>query len=315
MEEIIGHEKVLEFFTKVMANNQLSHAYCFVGQNGVGKKRVAEWLAAKILGVTEEKLKATPDYILVERLFDEKEGKTKKDIIVEQIRDLRGILARSAFLGGNKVALIDQAELLNKEGANAFLKNLEEPTAKTTIFLLTDNEKELPETIRSRCQIIYFYPVPREKILAALLKKGVEKTRAEELSRLSRGLPGLALNWLNQPEEWEVYQKETNRFLSLLGKSFYLKLQAVEDLFGDKTDHVATREKLQIILSNWQLLVRDIFLKDNGLEIYSLQKVVEKKINSQELLEIEEKIFLARDWLEKNIHPRLLVEQILLELP
>lgn len=315
MEDIIGHDKILEFFAKVIENGNLSHAYCFVGPRQTGKKKVAEWVASKLLKVETEKLKISPDYALVEQMFDEKTEKTKKDITVEQLRELRSNLGRHAFLGGYKVAIIDEAEKMNTEAGNALLKTLEEPSGKTIIILLTDNEKQLPETIQSRCQMIYFHPVAGELITSGLKSLGAGAEQAEEFAKECRGLPGLAISWFQDPETRENYQKEVERFESLLQKSFYEKLQTVDELFGDKTDSVAARENLQDVLNIWQLLIRDIFLQKAGLSKFATHLVDTFNLNGEQLLKIEKKIQSAIELLDKNVHPRLLVEQILLELP
>lgn len=315
MNAIIGHRQILEFFDKVIKNGNLSHAYCFVGPEKVGKRTVAEYLASRIFQVDFSKLKILPDYVVVEQLFDDKTGKTKKDISVEQMRQLREGLSRHTFLGDYKIALVDQADKMNIEAANALLKTLEEPTKKTIIFLLTDDEERLPRTILSRCQRIYFYPVDRWLIAEELKNREVNEEKAEKLARWSRGLPGLAISWSQDPEEWEKYQQEVKRFVSLLKRNFFEKNKIVEDLFGDKTDHIATRENLQHTLNLWQLLVRDIFFNAVDEKNYNIHQIEEVGLPIDKIVKLEDKMREARDLLDKNIHPRLLIEQILLELP
>jgi len=315
MEEVIGHQNVLDFFAKVMKNGSLSHAYCFVGPEMVGKKTVAKHIASELLKVEPEKLTTATDFILVERLFDEKTEKTKKDINVEQIRELREVLARHAFLGGYQVAIIDEANRLNSEAANALLKTLEEPRPKTIIFLLTDDENKLPTTILSRCQKIYFSVVSKEKIFSALQKKTLEKNIAEELAVLSHGLPGQAITWLENPESLLEYKKEIERFLALFQKNFHEKNKLIEDLFKDKTDSVGNRDDLQKILSLWQLILRDGYLLQNDLSAYVVQQLKSLNLNNEELLAVSNKIDSAKELLNKNVHPRLLMEQILLNIP
>ena len=84
MSDIIGHEKILQFFDSVIANDNLSHAYCFVGPRSVGKKAVAKNLASRILNIDKDKLYTSPDFSFVERSINEKTGKTRKDITIDQ---------------------------------------------------------------------------------------------------------------------------------------------------------------------------------------------------------------------------------------
>ena len=182
MNEIIGHDKILNFFDRVMENGNLSHAYLFVGPDQVGKKTVAQEMGSKILKVSRDKLKTSPDYSFTTQLFDEKTGKTKKNIIIAQMRELRENLARRSYMGGYKIAIIDSADKMNIEAANALLKTLEEPSEKTILFLITDNDVALPATIRSRCQIIHFSLIPEE------LLKSIASD--EENINLSQGRSG-----------------------------------------------------------------------------------------------------------------------------
>lgn len=313
MEDIIGHEKILDFFNKIIENNNLSHAYCFVGPEKIGRKTVAMQVAGKLLGVEVEKLKMHSDFCVVETLFDEKAEKTKKDISVSQIRDLRENLARSSYSGGYKIAIVDEAEKMNSEAANALLKTLEEPKNKTVLFILVRDESLLPATIYSRCQTIYFQPVKKELIMKSLLAKGLAAEEAEEMARLSFGLPGRALGWLKEKEDFTNYKQEVDRFLKILGKNFYEKIKQVEDLFGDKTDHIAAREKLVSVLNIWQVLLRDGFLAELAPELQIHQQP--KKIDKNLLVELYSSLEQAKKLLQQNIHPRLLIENILLNLP
>lgn len=301
MTGIVGHSQILAFFDKILANGNLSHAYCFVGPSGVGKRAVAEFVAGKLFGVSSDKLKTQSDYTVVGRLFDEKTEKTKKDIIVDQMRDLRVILSRRSQVGGWKVAVVEDAEKMNLEAANALLKTLEEPKEKTVLFLLTEDEKQLPETIVSRCQLIYFHPVQKNELKKLALEKGLEESRADEMAENANGLPGQIIRWLNNDEEYRTYLSEVKRFQSLFKAPFFEKIKKVEELFGDKTDHIAARENLQNILNIWLAIVRESF-KNN---LWSPNRV----------LGVEKSIQDARKMLDQNIHPRLLIENILLLLP
>ena len=295
MNEIIGHNKILNFFDKVIENGNLSHAYLFVGPDQVGKKTTACEIGAKLLKTTREKLNNSPDYSFTTQLFDEKTGKTKKNIVIAQMRELREQLARRSYVGGYKIAIIDGADKMNIEAANALLKTLEEPNEKTLLFLITDNDTALPQTIRSRCQTIHFSLVSED-----LLKNILDN---EEKIKLAQGRPGRLISWQENEEEFLDYKKEIDRFNSLFDKPFFEKLKKVEELFGDKSDHIATRENLDNVLSVWQSQVRKKMLLDLNSE------------ENKNFLKIEKDILKARGLLQQNIHPRLLVENILLLIP
>lgn len=308
--DIIGHDKILDFFDKTTKVGNLSHAYLFVGQKSVGKTTAAEHLAKQLLEV--EKLENSPDFHFTQQLFDEKTGKTKKNITIAQMRELREYLSRSSYSGGYKIAIINNAEKMNKEAANGLLKTLEEPSKKTILFLLTTDENLLPETIQSRCQMVYFAPVQKKLIESFLLENDLSGEEAETMSRLAKGLPGLAKRWLENNEEYEWYKQEVLRFADLSGKAFHEKISRVEELFGDKTDHIATRDKLIKVLNIWQVLVRDGFLSEN-LENQKIHKV-QGNLDNEQTAKTYSIIEEAKKLLNQNIHPRLVVENILLNI-
>ena len=313
MSEIIGHKEALEFFDKVIAKNNLSHAYCFIGPEQVGKRVVAEEIAAKLLQTTREKLSRQPDFITIEQSLNEKTGKTRKDITVEQMRELRARLSQHSFAGGYKVALVDDAEKMNIEAANALLKTLEEPSPRTVLFLIATDEEKLPETVLSRCQRIYFHSVKKEELEDYLVKRGVSRP---ELVNPAQGLPGRLINWLEDEEKFVEYKAEADRFLGMIGQPFFSKLKSVEDLFGEKGgDTIATRENLGEVLGLWQLLIRDICLTSAGLasETTHQTKII-TNYKYKDWIGLEKRIIEARGLLQQNIHPRLVVENILLEL-
>jgi len=296
IEKIIGHHQIINFFDKVIDNANLSHAYCFVGLEHLGKRKVAEYLASKILEVDNKKLYQNFDFVFVNQEIDEKTEKTKRDITVKQIRELREQLSKRSYGGGFKVAIIDNAEKMNSEAANALLKTLEEPADRTIIFLLTKDEKQLPETIISRCQLINFFPVhPRD--IKTNLAEFYDEELVEEVANLSGGLPGLAINWLKNKEMLADYKKEIQRFHSLFGEPFYKKLAIVEDLFSDKTDHIAARQHLLEVLDIWQ------------------SDLMKENLEATKNVSLQDQIFTTKDLLLKNVHPRLLIENILLNIP
>ncbi len=311
LKEIIGHAPVLDFFDKVIAAGNLSHAYCLVGPDKAGKRTVAEHLSAKIFGVEPEKLKLQPDLMFVRQEMDEKTAKTKKNIDVDQIRDLCLFLSRRSFLDGYKIAIIDEAEKMNVNSSNVLLKTLEEPKGKTILFLIAKDEMTLPRTIKSRCQTIYFHPVAKNLIKDFIVSRGVEEKQADEMARLSAGLPGRVCDWLENARGYEDYKKEILKFVSLFNKPFHDKLNKVNDLFGDKTDHIAARENLQDIMDIWLNVLRAFLHSNNGLA----ENKAKIKLDNKKLIKISNLIQEAKDFLSANIHPRLLVERILLEMP
>jgi DNA polymerase-3 subunit delta' len=299
MSEIIGHENILNFFEKVRTQGVLNHAYCFSGPAHVGKRRVAEHVSTELLGMPKEKLLTSPDFVLVRQEINEKTGKLRKDISIDQIRNLISHLSSKSFAkDGYKIALIERADLLSTSASNALLKTLEEPRSKTILFLITPDEQKLLPTIQSRCQMIYFSLVQDHTLNSYIDSHVSDAAHRERMKKYAHGMPGKVVSWIEEPESFDVYLNESNRFKNLLDKNFHEKIQSVEDLFGDKTDHIQAREHLQDVLAIWKIELHEQIVHNSG----------------SNLLAIESKISHAKKLLAQNVHPRLLVEQILLEM-
>ena len=314
---IIGHEKIVNFFDSAIASGNLAHAYCFIGGDQIGKRAVVKYLSAKILGVDESKLANYPDYCYLEREIDEKTDKLKKNISIVQTRNLRLRLANHSWLGGYQVAVINEAELLNSESANALLKILEEPGEKSIFFLLAENEQMLLLTIRSRCQQVYFGLVEEELIFEGLIERGIENDSAKRLAHFAWGRPGRAISMAEDAELENQYVNELQRWQKIIGAPMHLKWQQLNDLFAEKDDTVRRQLRLQKILDIWIMLWRDVMLVrvdqniDNewAREISALSTMDNFSITK--LIGVLEE---TKTLLSQNINAQLLFEKILINI-
>jgi DNA polymerase-3 subunit delta' len=202
LKEIIGQEKAIVFLRRVAANDKIASAYLFAGIQGIGKTTTAMGFAL-LLNCPEPgnedgcgKCASCrriidgnhPDLILVE--VDEE----KKAIGINQIREINRQLAFAPLLGRYRMIIIDPAEKMTVEAANAFLKTLEEPPPGNIFILNVRDPKELLPTIVSRCQRVPFRPLPTGEIVNWLVKnRGVDTQAAQILARLSEGSLGKAL--------------------------------------------------------------------------------------------------------------------------
>ena len=203
--------------------------------------------------------------------------------------------------------------------ANALLKTLEEPSPKTLIVLLTTNEKALPDTIVSRCQVVRFYQVPTKEIYNALLANGTNRDTALETARLAFGSPGRALNLLADPEKLKFFQNERVRFWKLLKDGLAERLSCLANLFSSKDDHMEARDKLIEILQIWQTLWRDILYSRQGAWELVANIVEDDEIKKQAkrysgaqiasvIIKIEDSTVLLR----QNVNPKLIIENLIL---
>jgi DNA polymerase-3 subunit delta' len=125
------------------------------------------------------------------------------EVPVELMRELCRHFSLKSARGRGKVALLDDADDLNEESANCFLKTLEEPPPRSVLILIgTSRERQLP-TIVSRCQVVRFAPLPHELVLQLLRQQGAgDEALLPRLAQLSEGSPGQALA-LADPALWE----------------------------------------------------------------------------------------------------------------
>ena len=195
------------------SQGRLPHALLIDGPAGIGRHAFARRFAAALLCESPDKMGGDacgvcrscklftagshPDFHHLRRLLKgeylagKKLAQDATRIRVDQVRELGTALSMSAQQGGWKVALVDPADLMMPEAANALLKTLEEPTWQTLLMLVATHRGRLLPTIRSRCQLLPLTPPPREQGIDWLAAQGVSDSEA--LLALADGSPLLAL--------------------------------------------------------------------------------------------------------------------------
>ncbi len=192
-------KKIWESLLKRHDENHLPHALLFSGMDGLGKKQFAHAFATFLLCNTPQKnnpcgqckschlqkAQSHPDFMHVTPEED------AQFIKIDQIREVVGFVNGTALLGGYRVIVIDPASAMNTQAANALLKTLEEPTAKTLFMLIANQNMRLPATITSRCQKIVF-PKPERDIALTWLRSNVQSDNVDMLPlllNLTEGAP------------------------------------------------------------------------------------------------------------------------------
>jgi DNA polymerase-3 subunit delta' len=231
---IEGHDAVVERFRQSLSRGRLASTFLFVGLEGIGKRTFAIQFAKALLcqAHSEAALEACghcdscqqveagthPDLILISKPADKSEMPVSVFIGEKDDRMQEGLchaISLRPFMGGRKVAIIDDADTLNEEGANCLLKTLEEPPPRSVMILIgTSIEKQLP-TIRSRSQIIRFQPLETALVQKLLqTKHGVKDAQeAQRLANFSEGSPQRALEFADE-RIWKFRQQ----FLSALSQ-------------------------------------------------------------------------------------------------
>ena len=266
---ICGHDEVVEQFRRAIARGRLASTFLFVGPAGVGKRLFAYKLAQALLcerrseelldpcGACPSCLQVAagshPDidsvsrpadkaFIPLEALIGDKEHRMRAGVCYN--------ISLKPYSGRRKFAILDDADYLNKEGANCLLKTLEEPPPKSVLILIgTSEQRQLP-TIRSRCQIIRFQPLAAADVAALLLEQGHCQNGeiASRAAQLSGGSLERALLWIDpraaefrsafleqlSQREFDLLAmaKQVSQFYEEAGKDAAAKRNRMKDIIG-----------------------------------------------------------------------------------
>jgi DNA polymerase-3 subunit delta' len=215
----IGHAAAQAAFLSALEGGALHHAWLLAGPEGVGKALFARAAARRMLAAavdpalspgldvpdghrTAALLEAGshPDFRLLARLpkdAEKPDGELARSITIAQVRTLQPLFATMPALSGRRVVVIDAIDDLERNAANALLKNLEEPPAGTIFLLVSHAPGKLLPTIRSRCRLLRFEPMRRPEVAAALRTSLPEADDAEiaTLVAAAEGAPGRGLRF------------------------------------------------------------------------------------------------------------------------
>ena len=323
LKDILGHEQIKEHFLNAAATGKVSHAYILSGEEGMGKKTLADAFAMTLLCEEDGKEPCMqchackqvlsgnhPDLIYVTH---EKPASMGVDDIREQINDT--IMVRP-YSSQYKIYIVDEAQKMTVQAQNALLKTIEEPPAYAVIMLLTTNQDAFLQTILSRCVQLKLKPLKDSVVKTYLEEKlQVKDIQAEIYSAFARGNLGKAIH-LAQSEDFKMMYEE---ILTLLKEIKEMDISQLLDVIRKlKDDNTDIKECLDFM----QMWYRDILMykttKDINLLIFKDEFSAVKKaasLSSYEGLErILEAIDKARVRLDANVNMELVMELLLLTM-
>jgi DNA polymerase-3 subunit delta' len=317
----IGQARAIRFLQRAFVTGRIAHAYLFTGPTGVGK-RAAAIAFAQVLNCERgagfddgcgncRACRNIANGLHPDVQVIDPDGATIK---IEQIRTLEADAALVPYEAQWKIFILNGAERMTEQAANALLKTLEEPSKGTVFILLTSTVSALLPTIVSRCQAITFASLPDKQIETLLIEQGMELPRARLIAALSRGSIERALS----PE---VASMPATRDLLLegLGRGFQdgpaALIELAEKLAKD-------REKLQQYLEVLAAWLRDLMVakasgrrdwlvnNDRGEEVACRAE----SLPMDAILDGLRAVHAMMGNLVRNANPRLSLEELLLRL-
>lgn len=234
--DIFGQEEAERRLVAALESGRLPHAWLLTGKAGIGKATLAYRLVRFLLARPEGRsglagdlsldpeepafrqvaAGAHPDLLVLERRMNEKTGKLRSEILVEEVRAAAQGLRRTASAGGWRLLVVDSADELNRSAANGLLKLLEEPPPRSLLLLISHAPARLLPTIRSRCCSLPLAPLEAPLVERLLQEHQPELSEEERrvLAALAEGSIGQALA-LQRAGGLELYR----RLLELLNRS------------------------------------------------------------------------------------------------
>ena len=263
-EKIIGNNKIKNELIKAFSTNSIAHSYIFSGQYGIGKKQIAIEFAKMILCLNKDnapcgKCKSclelendnNPDFNIIKP-----DGKIK----IDQIRQMLEKVYEKPIISDKKVYIIDDAETMTVEAQNCLLKTLEEPPEYIVIILITSNESNLINTIKSRCLKLTFNPLENSEIKQYLEKYLDFQNVSETMLEIFEGSIGKALKVKEKQELYNNIETTLNNF----------SCESVIELINNATEIYKGKENINEILEYFNIY----FLKKAKEEYNNASKYV-----------------------------------------
>ena len=311
-----SHIAALEYLQRAHQQNRLAHAYLISGRPGSGKQLLAAELASLVNGTNANDVFSSK----AREIFVAQPESRSRRIVISQIRELEHALQMRASNGRRKVAIISEADRLQPQAANAFLKTLEEPPKDSLLLLLSALPEALPDTILSRCIPIPLAPngeqknkLEEEKLVKLLQQTAREQSwtvqyayrlaqRFQRQLRISREQIKVETDEALRSEEARyknstdgAWLEEREEYYKALTESLYLQRRAelIEVLFAWWTDVLRTGSGVDR---------RD--LPNARKEIAALAK----RFTTSEVLRKIRRLEELRDQLGRNIQEALAIE-------
>lgn len=243
-----------------------------------------------------------------------------RDVRICQIRRAERLLSLAPLIAPSRVIVIDPADAMNAQSADAFLKTLEEPPGNARIILVASEPRMLAETIRSRCREVALGLVALGEIEAALMtERGVDGARARIAARLSGGRIGAAFAWVDDPEFLAARSSRIATVFTLAAAGRVERLAYAEKL---ATGFSRNRDEVYTTLTAWVDVWRDILFVHTGhedrvanIDHIEQLRAIAGRADPTAVVRLLLALRAARRDLVGNVSPRLALDALMLRLP
>ncbi len=331
MLHVHGHELAVRALEAGLKSGRLHHAYLISGPAHVGKTTLAMQVAQAVNCTADDPpcraceactrvgAGAHADVSTIKVDPEATEG-ARTVISIDAVKDLIASAHLKPYEGRTRVYIVQGADRLSQDAANALLKVLEEPPPDVLLLLLTDNPDGVLPTIRSRCQLIELRPLPVARVAELLRDEhGVGEEQAEMLARLSRGCVGWAIGASADESVLAEVHQRIERIADVIEGGLDVRFAYADALARRyQLDRAAGREELFL----WMRWLRDVLLiqQDQGARIVNLswRETLERQasaLTTGQLTRWLRRIAETVDVLDRNANPRLALEALMLEAP
>lgn len=328
-DKIVGHAHPKAVLTAAIASGRIAHAYLFHGESHIGKYLTAMAFAKAALCARVKTGQVSgrpalsscdqcaschavdsgshPDIHLIQP-----DG---AQIKIGQIRGLQNSIAYKPLIGSRKWFLMEDADAMNPEAANSFLKTLEEPPDHSTLILITARPQALLPTVLSRCQSVRFSPPPPNELSQWLRKRrGITINEAQRLATLAMGKIGIAAE-----ADPAALQEERDRVLNALSPEH---LEDLSELFNEPEELASSQEQLYKTLDTIEIWLRDVLISRHAPEPSLLinQDIPDRisawgrAVSTDHVLETLMLIHLLKRAAPRNLNHALVLETVLLKI-
>lgn len=318
--EIVGHVRQIEALKNSINNKTISHSYLFEGEEGLGKRNIALAFSKTLLckGGGDEPCNTCNSCIKFDtnnhpdfKILSSENGNIKSEEVEKVIRGM----ATTPFEGSRKVFVIDDCDTIRIDIQNKLLKTLEEPPEYMNIILITSNINKLLPTILSRCQIIKFYPLDRDKIIKLLVSDyGVDEDKASFIAGFTKRSLEKSLELVHTDS---LFQKrdEIIKILDSILNGDKVKALTSMDFFNENKENI--EEILDIIIYWFRdlLIYKEIgntplLINRDKVEILSSQSFVDLNKINDIIYRIED----TKINIKRNVNFGLSIETMLLSI-